>query len=250
MADLADDQVAIPNGPAPQTHTVTHLDGVIPKAVQATFDGSGAGGAFLPTLIIAGKEGREVARIPAPEVAAGATAEVSWFPRGKLAAAAKAATASLPACFVDGPSLTLNTWVPNNYTAVPWNLFQTNDPTTFAFPGSGGSTTVRHLTKGLYRAVFIPQFQGFNFPVAPGLFIYTIVGFGGTRDPTEFSINHTNAAWAEGNTNASGRDAPHVDELYNLAGAGDFKVDAAWTGAGSITFTPRMFVYRVGDRLT
>lgn len=53
---------------------------VTPYAVSATFDGSGAGGSFLPCLTFKTQTGAIIARCPAPEVASGDTAEVSWFP--------------------------------------------------------------------------------------------------------------------------------------------------------------------------
>lgn len=80
MAD-GDRQLAFTTGPVPTSVEVSGPDRVTPKSVNATFDGSGAGGPFLPCLIITGRTGLEVARIPAPQVAAGASAEVSWFPR-------------------------------------------------------------------------------------------------------------------------------------------------------------------------
>lgn len=80
MAD-GDRQLAFTTGPVPTSVQVSGPDRVTPKAVNASFDGSGAAGPFLPCLIIVGRTGHEVARIPAPQVAAGASAEVSWFPR-------------------------------------------------------------------------------------------------------------------------------------------------------------------------
>jgi hypothetical protein len=60
------------------------------KAVQASFDGSGAGGAFLPCVSILSDSGHVVARAidTAVSVAAGGSAEVSFFPGVKHAAAA------------------------------------------------------------------------------------------------------------------------------------------------------------------
>lgn len=76
-----DVQIAIPNGGAPTSKTVIGQTAILPKAVNATFDGTGAATPFAPCLVITGKEGFELARIPGPTVAAGASAKVSWFPR-------------------------------------------------------------------------------------------------------------------------------------------------------------------------
>lgn len=53
---------------------------VSPVSVSSSFDGTGAAGAFIPCLTFKTQTGAIIARCPAPEVAAGATAEVSWFP--------------------------------------------------------------------------------------------------------------------------------------------------------------------------
>lgn len=61
---------------------------VTPYSVSAVFDGSGASGSFIPCLTFKTITGAIIARCPAPEVAAGDGAEVSWFPH--VAAASKA----------------------------------------------------------------------------------------------------------------------------------------------------------------
>lgn len=53
---------------------------VTPYSASAVFDGSGAAGSFIPCLTFKTQTGAIIARCPAPEVAAGDTAEVSWFP--------------------------------------------------------------------------------------------------------------------------------------------------------------------------
>lgn len=219
-------------------------------SIYAEIDNT-AGSDTTPTLEIRGPNGDTVAAVPQDDVVPGGdTGRATWALRLPGKRGGSAGTSSLPAAFVNTNStVTLNTWTVNTYTAISWDALRTNDASTFQLPGSGGNTTVAHLTGGLYAAVFIPSFSGFNFPVGPGLFIYTIVGSGGTRSSTEFSINHTNAAWAEGNTNATGHDAPYNTNLFNFANPGDILVDTAWTGAGSITFTPRMYLYRIGDHL-
>lgn len=65
----------------PYAYTVPNTQEVIPKAVSAIFDGTGAAAAFLPVLEIVSDAGIVVAQSPATQVAAGGSAEVSWFPR-------------------------------------------------------------------------------------------------------------------------------------------------------------------------
>lgn len=67
--------------PTPADFLIPGNGQIQPKAVNAVFDGSGAASAFLPTLEIVSDAGVVVARCPAPSVAAGGSAEVSWFPR-------------------------------------------------------------------------------------------------------------------------------------------------------------------------
>lgn len=63
-----------------------------PMAVFAHFDGTAASGAFLPCVTYYTQDGKVFARAVADEQAAGASADVSWFPG--LSVAAHGATAS------------------------------------------------------------------------------------------------------------------------------------------------------------
>lgn len=51
-----------------------------PVSAAVIFDGTNAAGPFLPCLTFKTQTGAVIARCPAPGVAAGAIAEVSWFP--------------------------------------------------------------------------------------------------------------------------------------------------------------------------
>jgi len=68
---------------------------VTPYSASATFDGTGAGGAFLPCLTFKTQTGAVIARCPAPEVASGDVAEVSWFPHVASAAAAPSSSSEI-----------------------------------------------------------------------------------------------------------------------------------------------------------
>lgn len=71
-----------PGGTAPYAYTLAASEAFQPQTVTATFDGSGAGGTFLPTLSLYAQDGTLLGRWPvadADEVAAGGSAEVSWF---------------------------------------------------------------------------------------------------------------------------------------------------------------------------
>jgi hypothetical protein len=66
---------------APYDVELGALDVLEPTAVFAHFDGSAAGSAFLPCVTYYTQDGKVFARaFPADDVAAGASADVSWFP--------------------------------------------------------------------------------------------------------------------------------------------------------------------------
>lgn len=65
----------------PLDYTVPIGTEIVPLCVTATFDGSSAGSAFVPTLEIVSPAGMVVAECPVvPSVAAGGSATVCWFP--------------------------------------------------------------------------------------------------------------------------------------------------------------------------
>ena len=66
--------------PAPLAVTLTELGTVDFQSAFASFDGSAAAAAFEPTLTVRSQNGTIVARSKASSVAAGASADVSWFP--------------------------------------------------------------------------------------------------------------------------------------------------------------------------
>ena len=84
IAVLGSDQV-------PLAYTVPVPGTLTPLTAAATFDGSGAG-AFLPCVSFYDSDGNLISRATAPEVAAGGTAEVSWFPSVGGATAASGLT--------------------------------------------------------------------------------------------------------------------------------------------------------------
>lgn len=67
--------------PVPLEYMVPNAVELIPRSINATFDGSGAGGDFLPTVEIVSDGGVVVARVPTDAtVAAGGSAEVTFAP--------------------------------------------------------------------------------------------------------------------------------------------------------------------------
>lgn len=80
---------------APAGFTVPGNGQIQPKAIFATYDGSGAAASFLPALEVISDGGETVGIYPsAASVAAGGSADVSWFPW--LGAAAAGVVTPLP----------------------------------------------------------------------------------------------------------------------------------------------------------
>ena len=77
-----DQQVLVVGQAAAPTHTTIPGNGQIqPKAIFATYDGTSTAGAFLPAIKITSDGGELVGVYPTcTSVAAGGSAEVSWFP--------------------------------------------------------------------------------------------------------------------------------------------------------------------------
>ncbi len=71
-------------GPTPQSFLVPGNGQITPRAIYAHYDGTSAAGSFKPALKVTSDGGKLVGIYPissADTVAAGASAEVSWFPR-------------------------------------------------------------------------------------------------------------------------------------------------------------------------
>jgi hypothetical protein len=117
------------------------------KGVYAKYDGSGAATPYVPLLRLISDAGSTAFEIPADNtIAAGASADVTWFP-GVAGGTSQSATA---------PGATAYLWgvfspqtIPNNSsTRVRWDHFQTNDTTIFGTETSAGSGPPFHNTAG------------------------------------------------------------------------------------------------------
>jgi hypothetical protein len=65
---------------APFQYTIPGAQEIIIKAITASFDGTGASGSWIPTLQVIAPNGAVLASCPGSVLAAGALADVSWFP--------------------------------------------------------------------------------------------------------------------------------------------------------------------------
>jgi hypothetical protein len=141
--------------PAPADYPVPDTAELLLKSVRATFDGSGAAGPFVPLLRIISDAGSITDEIPQDvTVAAGASADATWFPH--VAAAPQSAPApgtGLTWAYLSSSSTTTigttGTTVINPGSA----RFYTSDSGTFDVhqnAGIGNAWGIRFLAQGHY----------------------------------------------------------------------------------------------------
>jgi hypothetical protein len=108
--------------PAPADYKIPDSVELLLKGAYASFDGSGAGGSFVPLLRIISDAGSTSLEAPADvTIAAGASADVSWFPRVAAAAASSGgATLQDKAAIYSSP--TVYTLVPGVPKRIEWQL--------------------------------------------------------------------------------------------------------------------------------
>lgn len=112
---------------APMDYTVPSGSVIIPDCITASFDGTAAAGTFQPELQLISQDGRIIARCPtAVIVAAGASADVTWFPGlgGVEPIVTTVATLATVALITSGQT------IPNNaYTTIPFDtVLSAHDP--------------------------------------------------------------------------------------------------------------------------
>jgi hypothetical protein len=128
---------------APLDYKVPKSIELFPRTIKATFDGSGAGAPFLPAVQIIADSGDVVGTYPVDTaVAAGGSADVSWFPRSVKAAAAASASSVIGACVAlvtgfttaAGPSVSTIPWDTLVYDTSGGTMWSAGDPTKLVAP--------------------------------------------------------------------------------------------------------------------
>lgn len=143
IAVLGSDQV-------PLAYTVPVPGTLTPLAASATFDGTAAG-AFLPCVSYYDNDGNLITRATAPEVAAGSSAGVSWFPGGGLGAG----TGATPAASAYLWTQTTKTFTNGVGFAATWDHFQTTDASVFGTNPFNTFTLPPHNTAGDVNLVLL-----------------------------------------------------------------------------------------------
>lgn len=129
---------------APKDYTVPGAQEIVPIAVTAALDGSGAAGSYVPCLQLLAPDGTVMWTAPtASSVAAGSSCDVSWWARAGTAAVA-ATTSVTP----DWGTYFMGAVVVGSglHVAGTWN-FNAGSPL-LAIDGSGIATTV---ARGVYQ---------------------------------------------------------------------------------------------------
>lgn len=131
----------------------TPADWVVPgaldlllKSIYAEYDGTSAGSSYVPTVELLDDAGRTVGAWPySSSVAAGASADVTWFP-GVVAAAATATVTPV----ASGNTTTVQTVAAGGNLTIAWDTVNTvgtgwswtsGDPTKVYYAGSGTFAT-------------------------------------------------------------------------------------------------------------
>jgi hypothetical protein len=143
------DQQILVTGKAtvPASFTVPGNGQIQPKTIFASYDGTGAGGNFLPAIKIISDGGETVGVFPtSTTVVAGASADVTWFPG--VEATGTPASTTTPAASALVEQFTPHTFVGTVGTVVPFEFFNTTDKTVFGTNPSGSVTTPPNNTTG------------------------------------------------------------------------------------------------------
>jgi hypothetical protein len=123
---MPDGAIVIPDtAAAPKDYTLSGAQEIALKSVRALIDGTGAGSAFLPTLQLLDPNGHVMWEGAAQStVAAGGSADVSWFPVGAQLGGATSSGAVISGKASRGAALTFAAGI----HTLTFDTFVSNDP--------------------------------------------------------------------------------------------------------------------------
>jgi hypothetical protein len=195
---------------APSQYTLAPRQAIIPESVTATFDGSGAAGAFLPTISVYSQDGVLIARCPATQVSAGSSAEVTFAPllRAATSAVTPSTSANLAYAVASVTSASIPIGVPGTFTFPDLTSFDTNDSVTYAHDSTGGgghSGGIFIQAAGRYLTLVRAQYRDpAGAPVEPAAsqMYCTWDSYNYNGSESDFVINQTIATGFPGFPNA------------------------------------------------
>jgi hypothetical protein len=231
----------------PFVYTVSGTGEVIPRACAANYDGSGAGGDFVPALIFRSQAGHVISRaILQSTVTAGDDAEVSWFPGVKAAAASAGSGLVYCIAATDTPyTIPTTGGVQNNATT--WlSVLPATAP--FQWPVSGNSAQIGVTTAGLY-ALFYTHITAASWPAPASGFIVSsanMATYGQGFITEDFFLNNTTTALFAG---TGGRAIVGV-QMWNLPAADVMTLFTGNATAGNFTMNiTKALLVRLGDNI-
>jgi hypothetical protein len=177
--------------PAPADYPIPDTAELLLKSVRATFDGSGAAGPFVPLLRIISDAGSITDEIPQDvTVAAGASADATWFPHVAAVAQSAPSGTALPWAYISGGGSSHNC-PGSSTTRIPASAatFYTTSSATFdAHNSSGGVMGLRILADGHYLVFMTARLT--SVAVAGDLYQLIIEGGGEFPDFNFAPFNH------------------------------------------------------------
>lgn len=249
---MADKQILVTgSSDAPEGYTVPNTVELIPKAVSAVFDGTGASGNFVPIVEIVSDGGVVVAQSPASQVSAGGQAEVSWFPR--VGGSASSGINTLPyAVLRKNGSQTIGAGATVDLI---WDDFRTTNDSVFSWLSAFPETLHVHET-GLYQWwLSVAPDIGFDWPAAGtgNINFYGLVLPGGTGNVENLSSRDVFAQYpyVTEETGQTSNDGTFVTSLglENVNTAGTANGVVVNNTAADWDIRPEAIIYfvRIGD---
>lgn len=240
-----DDRQIVVTGQAatPASFLIPGNGQVRPKAVFASFDGTGASGSFFPLLQIISDAGKTVCEAASDiPIAAGASADVSWF-RGL--SPVPSSSAVLPGTSVNR-SITSQVIANNTSTNVSF------DTVLFDDLGWFNPANPTRITPNIDGQFLVTYTNAWVYPAGGGFAIQT--GIGHTA-PTTVSVSEQitasagqpNATSGPGIVNASAGDTFALF-VYQISG-GNMSTWIAGSEGTDIQPLPTLSVIRIGDRV-
>lgn len=216
---------------------------IVPVCATATFDGASAASGFLPALEVIAPDGRVVARCPTDvSVAAGASADVTWFPG---ITPLPSSSAVLPGTGVDRELS--SQVVPNNVaTNISFDTVLFDDLGWF---NPATPTVITVTIPGQYLCIYTMAWvypAGGGFPIQSGI-NYNAGARSLVSEQTSAAANtpnaHTGAAVVNGNAGDT-----FALFVYQISG-GNMSTWIAGSHAPDVQPIPTLSVIRIGDRV-
>lgn len=221
--------VSVPgSSAAPLTYQVAQQQEILLKAAAASFDGSAAGSAWLPCLRIIAPGGQVVGQyITGSSVAAGSSADVSFFPNAQTAAAST------------GGSLDIEHNAASVGTEPALDFEDSGSLTWTVTDVAGTRVTVSGTVAGATDQPFAIAYRsGFNIPTAAG-------GASANFDPWDF----IDASGADIDLDGSGRVRINTAGLYRI-NFGLQVFDSTWLTTDTLALNCIMITGGLGNQLS